>query len=77
MSESSGATREPVRLNVNLDAETATALKGLAETHGISLTEIVRRAISVYRYFDTETRSGRRIQTINRNGTDVKELVLL
>lgn len=66
-----------VRLNVNLNAETAAVLKQLTEERGISFTEAVRRAISVYNYIDGEARSGRRIQTTDANHSDVREFVLM
>ena len=66
-----------VRLNVNLNAETAAVLKQLTEERGISFTEAVRRAISVYNYIDGEVRSGRRVQTTDSNRTDVREFILM
>ncbi len=66
-----------VRLNVNLNAETAAVLKQLTEERGISFTEAVRRAISVYNYIDGEVRSGRRIQTTNADRSDVREFILM
>lgn len=66
-----------VRLNVNLNAETAAALRELAEERDISFTEAVRRAISVYKYMNDETQSGRHIQTTNSDREDVRELILM
>ncbi len=65
-----------VRLNVNLNQETADALKEIADDAGISLTEAVRRAISVYKFVDDEIESGNRVQTVNPNG-EVRQLVLM
>lgn len=65
-----------VRLNVNLNQETADALKEIADEAGISLTEAVRRAISVYKFVDDEIESGNRVQTVNPNG-EVRQLVLM
>lgn len=70
-------TRELVRLNVNLNAETAEALKEIAEERGISYTEAVRRAISVYKYIDDEVQDGRKVITSDQENKSVKELVLL
>lgn len=70
-------TRELVRLNVNLNAETAEALKEIAEERGISFTEAVRRAISVYKYIDDEVQEGRKVTTSDQENKNVKELVLL
>lgn len=69
---------EPLtRLNVNLNAETADALKEIAEHRGISFTEAVRRAISVYKFIDDETQEGHRIQTVDPERNQVRELVLM
>jgi predicted DNA binding CopG/RHH family protein len=71
-------TAEPItRLNVNLNAETAEALKEIAEHRGISFTEAVRRAISVYKFIDDETQEGHRIQTVDPERNQVRELVLM
>lgn len=43
------------RLSVNINSETAQALQDLASRHGTSVTEIVRRAIGVYKFVDDET----------------------
>jgi hypothetical protein len=66
-----------VRLNVNLNVETAAALRQIAEERDISFTEAVRRAISVYKFIDDETREGRRIQTTSSDRGDIRELVLM
>jgi len=66
-----------VRLNVNLNAETAAALRELADERDISFTEAVRRAISVYKYMNDEKQAGRHIQTTNADREDVRELLLM
>lgn len=66
-----------VRLNVNLNAETAEALRAIADLHDLTFTEAIRRAIAVYDYIDKETFAGRRIQTSDQNGDNARELVLL
>ena len=70
-------SRDLVRLNVNLNKETAAALKELTEEHGISLTETIRRAIAVLKFVSDEQGKGRKIQTMNDDGTDKQELVVL
>lgn len=72
-----GSNEQIVRLNVNLNAETADALKEIAEQRGISFTEAVRRAISVYKFIDDETQEGHRIQTVDPERNQVRELVLM
>ena len=68
---------EIVRLNVNLNAETADALKKLAEGSNLSLTEVVRRAISLYNFIEGERKQGHRIQTADPDRGEVRELVLM
>lgn len=78
----SATTKSPtdtglVRLNVNLNKETAAALRELADEQGISFTEAVRRAISVYKYVSDEQSQGRKIQTMDSNDKNKRELVLM
>jgi predicted transcriptional regulator len=42
------------RLSVNINDDTARALKELAERNETSVTEVVRRAIGVYKYIEDE-----------------------
>lgn len=72
-----GVHEQLVRLNVNLNAETAEALKEIADQRGISFTEAVRRAISIYKFIDDETQEGHRIQTVDPERNQVRELVLM
>jgi predicted transcriptional regulator len=46
------------RLNVNINDETAQALKELAERRQTTVTEIVRRAVSVYKFVEDEVVDG-------------------
>lgn len=71
------ANTDIVRLNVNLNAATAEALKRMSEEQGVSLTEVVRRAISVYNFIDEEQRNGNRIQTADPEKGAVRELILM
>lgn len=66
-----------VRLNVNLNRETADALKAIADKEKISLTEAVRRAIAVLKFVEEEQARGRRIQTMEQDGKDKRELILM
>lgn len=74
-SESQGSNL--VRLSVNLNDDTANALRKLAEERGVSVTEAVRRAISLYNYLEDEVRSGRHVQTADSARKEVRELILL
>jgi hypothetical protein len=66
-----------VRLNVNLNAETAAALRRVAEERGISATETVRRAVALLDYLEAEKQQGRRIFTGNDGDQAMRELVLM
>lgn len=50
------------RLSVNINDETAKALNELARKRQTTVTEIVRRAISVYKFVEDETGRGRQLQ---------------
>lgn len=70
-------TAESVRLNVNLNRETAEVLKEIAEKQGISLTEAIRRSIALLKFVDDERTSSRKIQTMDSDGKNKRELVLM
>jgi hypothetical protein len=67
---------EYVRLSVNLNKETATALRELTEAAGTA-TEAVRRAISIATYLYAEQAKGRVIHTMDADGGHKRELVLM
>jgi hypothetical protein len=66
-----------VRLNVNMNEETATALKDLSDKQGLSLTETIRRAIAIYKFVYDEFKSGRVVQTMDKDGNNKREIVLM
>jgi hypothetical protein len=67
-----------VRLNVNLNQETAKALRKIKDDNGIdTITETVRRVISVAHYIYSELAAGRKIQTMDQDGKNVREMVLM
>ena len=55
------------RLNVNINDETAAALRQLAEDEGTTVTEIVRRAVSVYKFFEDARDEGQSIQLVTKD----------
>lgn len=55
------------RLEINVNDETASALREIADTNDISITEAVRRCVSVYAFFDKAVRDGTKIHLIPRN----------
>ena len=64
-----------VRLSVNLNQETAAALKELSKRRGLTATEVVRRSISLQKFLQGERRRGRKVHTLNADGTNGRELV--
>ncbi|GEM_PF-4902303 len=68
-----------VRVSVNLVREVAEALRNLAESSGVSITEAVRRAINLLVVVDKATRSGARLQLVTDgpHGREVETLHFL
>ena len=65
------------RLNVNINDETAAALKGLAERRQTTVTEIVRRAVSVYKFVEDEVVDGdRTLKLVGRGGESTVSMVI-
>lgn len=65
------------RLSVNMNAETAAALKQLAAHQHVSQTEIIRRAVALMKFIEDEQRQGRKIQSMDNNERNKRELVLV
>lgn len=59
---------EYTRLNVNLNDETAAALKTYAEKWQVSITESVRRAVAILNFVDTETSAGSKVRITRPDG---------
>jgi hypothetical protein len=70
------ANGDLVRLNVNLNRETAAALRYYAEYRDISITEAVRRAISLLDFVQGEVNQGSELITRDRDGYE-RKLILL
>jgi hypothetical protein len=66
-----------IRLNVNLNPETAKALRDIADHRGITFTEAIRRCISVYTYVAAANVAGHRVSVIDGSAGTERELVLL
>lgn len=67
---------EQPRLSVNMNAETAEALREYARENNVSYTEAVRRAVGVLKFFADETKADRRILTAKHDGTDLRDVVM-
>lgn len=79
--ESNGRTQstQPAqkRLNINMNEETAAALLELSQRKQISITEAVRRAVSIAKFFEDELAEGRKIQTMRADGGEKRDVVLM
>ncbi len=65
------------RLSVNMNQDTATALRQQAARHGITYTETIRRAISIAKFVDDERLDGRTIVSMDGDGKNAREWVML
>lgn len=63
-----------VRLSVNINEETEQALKELAARRDTTVTEIIRRAVSVYKFVEDEVGLNEKSLELRdaRNGTVTK-----
>lgn len=73
----SAANSKVTRLSVNINAETAQALKELADLRGTSVTEVIRRAVSVYKFIEDEVQDGKTLQLADRAKGEVTNLALV
>lgn len=62
------------KLNVNINDETAAALKDLAARRQTTVTEIVRRAVSVYKFVEDEVVDGNK--TLKVVGPEGRETIV-
>lgn len=66
-----------IRLSVNMNLETAAALRTIATNKGASFTEMVRRCISVYKYLEDERLRGNKLYLVDENSNERREIILL
>jgi predicted transcriptional regulator len=66
------------RLTVQFPERTNQILKELAEKDEISKTEVLRRALALYKYLENEVRQedGRKIAVANKDDKILKEIVM-
>ena len=69
------ARTDIIRLSVNINEETADALRKLVADKGITITEVMRRAIAVTDFLYKEQDKGKIIQTVSRKGK-VRNVIL-
>lgn len=61
------------RLSVNINDETRAALEELSTRRQVTVTETVRRAVSVYKFIEDQVRDGKSLQLAGPDDiTDVK-----
>lgn len=67
-----------VRLSVNVNDETAEALRALAEKRGTTVTEIIRRAVSVYKFVEDEVGDkGKTLQLVDNERSETTSVALI
>ncbi|WP_406154592.1 hypothetical protein OG806_49445 [Streptomyces sp. NBC_00882] len=64
------------RLSVNINSDTAEVLRRMKMEKGISITEAVRRAISLLDLLESEHEAGNKIQLVGPRGR-IREVLLL
>ncbi|TCC43446.1 ribbon-helix-helix protein, CopG family [Kribbella sindirgiensis] len=78
--EKTGVGTAIVRLSVNLAADAMDTLRWLANRRGLSLTETIRRAITVLKFIEDEVDKGNKLAVVetDANGQErVREILLV
>jgi hypothetical protein len=77
MSENNQPPQNLTRLSVNINDETARALRELSARKDLTITEIIRRSVSVYKYFEDEVNmKGSSVELIDASGNWVTKVKL-
>ena len=72
-----GGEQTMARLTVQFPEATSQMLAELSERDEVTKTEVLRRAIALYKYLENETRDGKRkVAIADENDRVVKEIVL-
>lgn len=53
------------RLSININSETKEALQDLSQRDEMSVTEVVRHAVGVYKYASDEVKKGKQLQLVD------------
>lgn len=75
--QASTVEQKPIRLSVNMNPETADALREIAKAYGVSITEAVRRAVSVAHFVEQQSRDGKSVQIEDPKTGKIKELLMM
>ncbi|MGV9668400.1 hypothetical protein [Nocardia niigatensis] len=62
------------KISVNLSDEVLGAARTLAETHGVTLTEVLRRAISTQVFLDEAQRDGKDVLLRDRKTKEIERV---
>lgn len=77
MSNDEGEPKTTARLNVNINSQTHEVLRNTMDEYGVSMTEAVRRAVAVYKFFEDCREEGQTIQLVKGNSVTQVRLLLL
>jgi hypothetical protein len=66
-----------LRLSVNMNPETAAALRAIADRHGLSVTEAVRRVVAIASFVEQQQAEGKSVEVRDAKSGRVRELVLM
>lgn len=75
--ENTSRARGVTRLSVNISADTADALRELAERNGTSVTNVVRRAVGVYKFLDDQLDSDHHLQIVDKSKNEITTIALV
>lgn len=75
-SEYTGATGPPIRMTIKLSPDAADALREISDERGTTITEALRRGISIHKYIHEAAKRGATILVEEPDGR-VKELVFV
>ena len=68
---------QTARLNININADTNATLRSAMDQYGISMTEAVRRAVAIYRFFEESREEGQTIQLVGPDNTVTQVRLML
>jgi hypothetical protein len=69
------AASENTRVTVNLVPRAVKALEAESKDSGMNKTDVINRALAVYRYFQEETRAGKEL--LLRSGEKVESIKIV
>lgn len=65
------------RLSVNVNDETAAALRSLAQDSETSVTEMIRRATGLYKFVQDEMEDGKTLELVDKDNKGRTRLAVL